>query len=264
MRTTLLAIGLRDLASGVGILSSRSRSAVPLWARVAGDAMDIALLGRTLIRPKTDRARTLASLGAVIGVTIFDVKTALDLGPVGSLARRRGIHVTRTITVNRPIEDVYRFWHDFENLPRFMAHLESVSVVDGHSRWKAKGPAGTTIEWDAEIAIDRPNDVIAWRSREGSDVRNQGSVQFSRAPGNRGTEVRVELRYEPPAGVLGAAIAKLFGREPGQQVEGDLRRFKQVMETGEVIHSDASIHSGMHPARPPEHVEMQDGRVVAR
>jgi uncharacterized membrane protein len=262
-RTALLAFGLREIAAGVGIMAM-PRSPVWMWGRVLGDAMDMALLGKVLTAPKCDRTRTMASLASVLGVTLLDVKTAIDLHKARGLSARRGVHVVRAITVNRPREDVYRFWHDFENLPRFMAHLESVQVLYGRSRWKAKGPAGTTFEWDAEIAIDRPNEMIAWRSLEGSDVMNQGSVKFLTAPGDRGTEVRVELHYEPPAGALGRAVAKLFGREPGQEVEGDLRRFKQIMETGEVLHSDASIHRGMHAARPPERVEFVDGKVVAR
>jgi uncharacterized membrane protein len=124
--------------------------------------------------------------------------------------------------------------------------------MNGRSHWRAKGPAGTGVEWDADITVDRPGETLAWQSREGADVPNSGSVTFSRAPGGRGTEIRVELRYHPPAGRFGAAIAKLFGEEPSQQIEGDLRRLKQVLETGEVVHSDASIHRGMHPARPPE------------
>lgn len=163
------------------------------------------------------------------------------------------MHVKQAITVNRSRDEVYEFWHDFENLPRFMNHLESVrSDGAGRSHWKAKGPAGKTVEWDAEIVEDRPNELIAWRSVKGADVDNSGSVRFKPAPGGRGTEVHVEIEYTPPGGVIGATVAKLFGEEPSQQVDGDLRRFKQVMETGEVVRSDASIHSSSHPAQPSE------------
>jgi uncharacterized membrane protein len=108
------------------------------------------------------------------------------------------------------------------------------------------------VEWDAEITEDRPNELIAWRSLPDSQVPNSGQVRFRDAPGNRGTEVIVELKYQPPGGKIGALIAKLFGEEPGQQVKGDLRRLKQVMEIGEIVHSDASIYPGPHPAQPPE------------
>src|SRR5207237_3055072 len=123
--------------------------------------------------------------------------------------------------------EVYDFWRNFGNLPRFMDHLESVQVTgDRRSHWKAKAPAGTTVEWDAETTENRPNELIAWRSVEGADVTNAGVVRFVAAPGGRGTEIHVDLRYEPPAGKLGKLVAKLFGEEPSQQVEGDLRRFK--------------------------------------
>ena len=163
------------------------------------------------------------------------------------------MHVKKAITVNRPPEEVYRFWHDFRNLPRFMKHLEDVRVTGNRrSHWKAKAPAGTTVEWDAEVVDDRPNELIAWRSLEGADVDNWGSVRFAPAPGGRGTEVRVELDYAPPGGALGATVAKLFGEEPEQQMQDDLRRFKQVLETGEVVYSEATVHGRPHPARPPE------------
>jgi uncharacterized membrane protein len=132
-----------------------------------------------------------------------------------------------------------------------MAHLESVRVMDERrSYWRAKAPLGATVEWTAEITEDRPNELIAWRSIEPADVRNAGRVRFTPLSNDRGVEVRVELSYDPPGGIVGATIARLFGEEPSVQVDGDLRRFKQVLEIGEVVHSDASIHRGMHPARP--------------
>ena len=160
---------------------------------------------------------------------------------------------TKTIVVNREPEDVYQFWRGFEQFPRFMKHLKQVSVrKDGRSHWIARGPGGQNYEWDAEIVEDRPGELIVWRSLPGGDVENEGSVRFERAPGGRGTLVRVNLRYSPPAGAAGAAFAMLLGREPGQEVQEDLRRFKQIMETGEVVLSDASVHARAHPARPPE------------
>jgi uncharacterized membrane protein len=160
---------------------------------------------------------------------------------------------TQTIIVNREPADVYQFWLGFDQFPRFMKHLKQVSVrKDGTSHWRAYGPGGQLYEWDAEIVENRPNELIAWRSRPGGDVTNEGSVRFERAPGGRGTLVRVNLRYAPPAGAVGSAVATLLGREPGQEVQEDLRRFKQVIETGDVVHSDASIHRSAHPARPDE------------
>jgi uncharacterized membrane protein len=152
------------------------------------------------------------------------------VSPVASVARGEGINVERSIVVNRPAQELYRFWRNFENLPRFMDHLEAVTVLDeNRSHWVAKGPAGTRVEWDATIHNEIENQLIAWRSLPGADVDNAGSVHFSRF-GDNLTEVRVVLSYDPPAGKLGAAVAKLLGEEPSQQVEDDLRRFKQVME----------------------------------
>lgn len=147
----------------------------------------------------------------------------------------KGIKVEKRITVQKSPEELYRFWRNFENLPHFMKHLESVTVKgDNQSHWVAKAPANTTVAWDAEIIDDVPNERISWRSLEGADVMNAGEVRFVPAPANRGTEVHVSLTYDPPAGALGALVARLFGEEPSQQVEGDLRRFRAIMETGEV------------------------------
>src|SRR5688572_29200034 len=117
-------------------------------------------------------------------------------------------------------------------------------MTNGRSRWRAVGPLGTRFEWEAEVIDDRRGEFIAWRSLPGADVPNQGSVSFRSAPGNLGTEISVELDYRPPAGDIGRMLAKLFGQEPSQAVSADLRRLKQVLETGEVLHSDASIHRG--------------------
>jgi uncharacterized membrane protein len=155
------------------------------------------------------------------------------VSPVASVGRGQGIKVEQSVTINRPVLEVYRFWRNFENLPRFMDHLESVTITDEtHSHWVAKGPAGTRIEWDAVIHKEIDDELIAWRSLPGSEVNNAGSVHFT--PTANGTEVRVVLSYEPPAGKVGAAFAKLLGEEPSKQIEEDLRRFKQVMDSGEV------------------------------
>lgn len=149
------------------------------------------------------------------------------------------MHVKAAVTVNRPREQVYAFWRNFENFPRFMVHVESVERTGaGRYRWAATAPGGR-VEWEAEVVEDTPDEVVAWRSIEG-DVPTAGSVRFVDAPGGRGTEVRVELRYDPPAGGVADAVAKLFGEQPEQQVKDDLRRFKQVLETGEVVVSDAT------------------------
>ncbi len=157
------------------------------------------------------------------------------LGITTARAATDALHVEKSVTINRSAEELYRFWRDLANLPRFMKHLDSVSVSgDRRSHWVAKGPAGTHVEWDAEITEDRPNELIAWRALEGADLANAGTVRFEPASSGRGTIVRVRFEYSLPAGVLGAAVATLFGAEPHQQVEGDLRRFKNIMEANEI------------------------------
>jgi uncharacterized membrane protein len=250
-RLLLRALGVRELLAGVGLLA-QPRSATWLWSRVVGDAMDLALLGNGFTKRRARLGRLIAATAAVAGVTAIDTLSAAKQSRNSTLSRVGApIHVLRSITIKREPAEVYQFWRDLTNLPRFMAHLESVEVSGGRSTWRAKGPAGLTIGWEAETVLDRQGECIAWRSVEGTTtVPNRGVVRFSEAPGDRGTEVQVELKYEPPAGALGAAFAKLFGEEPSQQIDGDLRRLKQVLETGEVLQSDASIHRGPHPARP--------------
>lgn len=149
-----------------------------------------------------------------------------------SIPHGAGIRIEKSVTVQRSPEDLYRFWRDLSNLPHVMQYLESVTVLDSvHSHWVAKAPAGMKVEWDAEIVNDIENELIGWRSVAGADVSNAGSVHFTPAPSGRGTIVRVNLKYDPPAGKLGAAVAKLFGTDPDQTVEQDLRLFKQLMES---------------------------------
>jgi uncharacterized membrane protein len=222
--------------------------------------MDIALLGSALASGPSCPRRATATAVAALGATAADLYGAVQLGGgtdtwAGRHRGLREIHVRKAITVNRSPEEVYRFWHDFQNLPRFMHHLESVRVTgDRRSHWKAKAPAGMSVERDAETVEDRPGELIAWRSVEGSQVDSAGSVRFVPAPGKRGTEVHVELRYSPPGGAIGAAIAWLFGESADQQIYDDLRALKQVIETGEVVVSEGTLGQRgywQRPAQPP-------------
>ena len=145
------------------------------------------------------------------------------------------IRVEKTVTIqNKSPEELYTFWHDFGNLPTFMKHLKSVTIIsDTRSHWIANAPMGASVEWDTEIITDRPNQLITWASVEGADVSNSGFVRFQSAPPGRGTEVKLVMEYSPPGGGLTAAIAKVFDENPEQQIGEDLRRFKMLMETGE-------------------------------
>lgn len=163
------------------------------------------------------------------------VTTAEEQGAQVSVPYGKGIRVEKSVTIDAPPEQLYTFWRNFENLPRFMHNLESVEVHDARrSHWVAKGPAGTKVDWDAEIINEIPNELIGWRSIEGSKVDNAGSVHFDRAAGGRGTEVKVVLRYDPPAGLFGAAVSKILGEDPAMNVQEDLRRLKMLIETGEL------------------------------
>lgn len=148
----------------------------------------------------------------------------------------KALKVEKTVTIDKPAEELYNYWHNFENLPTFMKHVKSVTVSEGgkRSHWVANAPLGQEVEWDAEVIKDEPNRLIAWASIGGADVDNSGFVRFSPAPGDRGTEVKVVMEYEIAGGKLTAALAKLFGEEPEQQVGDELRRFKQLMEAGEI------------------------------
>ena len=144
-------------------------------------------------------------------------------------------HVEKSVTINSTPAELYNFWRNLENLPRFMENLESVTPLSmNRSHWVAKGPGGKNVEWDAEIFNEKENEFIAWRSLSHADVDNAGTVHFTALPGGRGTEVKVTLNYNAPGGTAGMLLAKVFGTEPGQLVEQNLKRLKQLVETGEI------------------------------
>jgi uncharacterized membrane protein len=187
-----------------------------------------------------------AALGGALlqrGVTAHcHVYDALGINTAGlgddtraALGGWRGTRVLESITIRRPVEDLYRFWRNLENLPRFMRHLESVEkVTDTISRWRARGPGDTSLEWSAEIHNELPNKLIGWRSLEGSDVVSAGSVNFDPA-GKGATRVTVHLQYSPPGGNAGAIVAKMFGMDAATEIREDLRTFKQLIESGERV-----------------------------
>ena len=150
----------------------------------------------------------------------------------------QGALVSRTVTVNRPRQELYDFWRDFTNFPQFMDNIRQVEKLDEkRSRWVIEAPAGTSIEFVSRITEDEPGRLIAWQSEEDATVRNSGRIEFLDAAPGRGTMVRATIAYDPPAGTAGRLIAKVLQREPNVQARRDLRRFKQLMETGEVTSS---------------------------
>ena len=225
----------RSLSMNVGeterIASAVGGAGLAIYGLTRGSLPGVllALVGGSLVyRDVTGHCNVYEALGV-------DTAKAKQRSGQVSVPGNRGIKVEHSVTVNRAPDELYQFWRKFENLQRFMQHLESVTQTsEKRSHCVARAPLGTTIEWDYEIINEKPDDLIAWRSLERSDVDNAGSVRFSKATGGRGTEVTVSLEYDPPGGAVGAAIAKLFGEEPKQQVTEDLRRFKQLMEAGEL------------------------------
>lgn len=228
---------------------SRMRSGNHVWPRwgaiVGGSALAVYGISR--------RSKTGTALAAAGGLLAF--------GGSRISSEPQELHAEASFTVNVSPEEAYRFWHNFENLPRFMSHLESVRVLgDRRSQWTVTGPLQTPINWTAEILDERENQRIVWRSEPNSLVPNNGSVQFRRAPGNRGTEVTVVMQYTPPAGPVGKAFAALFGKHPSHVVREDLRHFKQLLETGEIPTTVGQPHGRRSAFVQAKHAILQDKR----
>ncbi len=254
-RTVIRTYGGREIAQGIAILSAMPRPTGWMWGRVAGDVLDIGSVAGGMLSKEGSIPRGLFAITSLLGVAAVDYYCADKLSTktqaTGTTQEGR-IRIVQSIIVGRRPEEVYGFWRRFENLPRFMNHLESVKETgNGRTHWKTEGPGGTSVEWDAEITADEPNRRISWRSLPGSTVENSGTVWFERAAGDRGTMIRVELEYQPPFGKIGSVAASLFRKDPKQQIYDDLRAMKQVLEVGEKAHSDASIFPAMHAAQPP-------------
>jgi uncharacterized membrane protein len=261
-------VGLRELASAAALLGFYSPAG--FWARVGGDVMDLAMLTKPLInrngrngRNGRDLRRTAAAAAAVAGILAVDAYAAVSRSRSDQLPETVG-----AVTINKPPEVVYRYWRTMASLAEFMAHLDEVQVTgERTSHWRTAAVGGRQIEWDAEITEDIPGQRISWRSADRADIPNEGTVEFRPAPGDRGTEVHVRLRYTLPGGYLGQVMARLLGEEPRQQVDDDLRRFKQVMETGEVVRSEGAPEGKrarhefpQHPARPLAPRELEEAR----
>ena len=218
------------------------------------------MTGMALLLNGTKRRRWDSVAAVLFGGTLLYMAASgrnalyrnLGIHMVRTTAGRQRCEVIKSMTINRPIGELFAFWRDLSNLPVFMSHLKSVEVLsEKRSRWKAKAPAGLSVEWEAEIVNEKPDALIAWQSCEGASVPNWGVVRFNPAPDHRGTEISVQLEYQPIAGATGVALAKLFGEEPSQQIEEDLRRFKQMMEAGEVPTTTGQPRGGAHRRRVP-------------
>ena len=214
------------------------------WERVASIAAGAALLYFGTRHGRNNRLATSTGVGLVArglsGFCPFNAAVGRnsDLSDTKvALAGPRGVHVYESIVINRPAAELFSFWRDFANLPRFMEHLTDVQLLGPtRSVWTAKAPAGMRVRWEAEVINEIPGELIGWQSTENADVATAGSVRFVPAPGG-GTEIIVHLQYEPPAGKLGSLVASVFGEEPSQQIRSDLRRLKDILETGEVPRS---------------------------
>jgi uncharacterized membrane protein len=223
------ALGAREIAHGVGIFA-KPRS---VWTRLIGDAIDVAFVGLALADDDNDRKRLIPALGALLGVGALDA-----LASYRALRGKMGEPIVVAMTINKSPDEVYEQWRDFARLPEFMRYLDSVDVLDERrSHWVAKTPAGE-MAWDAEITEDVPGRTIAWRSTTKA-VPMRGRVTFNAAPQGRGTELIIEMQVPP--------FAKMFTQP---EITGDLRRFKQICELGEIVVSDASSVRGMHAAQP--------------
>ncbi|OBK31106.1 hypothetical protein A5634_14860 [Mycobacterium asiaticum] len=242
-RKVIRALGVRECGHAAALLAGPDKL---VWTRVAGDVLDTAVLAAGVLRRGPGRRRRgIAALSVLTAIGAADLYAALRTTRTDEGGRHSGGErhqtVRAAITVMRSPEYVYSFWRNLENLPEFMYHLKSVSAeADGRSHWVANAPVGEPVHWDARIIEDLPGKRIAWQSLADSGIQNSGSVDFTPDNSDKGTEVRVTIAYQMPAGALGKVVATLLGESPEQQVNDDLRRFKQILETGQVLRSDGS------------------------
>ncbi len=234
------AVGVRELMHASALLVGPPKT---VWTRVAGDAVDLVLLARAVTSRNGERqTRVSVATAAVAGIAAIDTVAAIRARHTGQHGRGRPgpLQLQASVTVRCSPKEVYELWRDFERLPEFMGHLRSVTVDgEGRSTWTANAPIKKQVSWQAELTGDEPGRRISWKSLPGADVANSGTVHFAETPDGSGTEVRVSLHYDVPGGAVGRAVARLWGEEPVQQVHDDLRRLKAILETGDVVRSDA-------------------------
>jgi uncharacterized membrane protein len=233
--------GHRNVGGSERLISIAGGAALAIYGLERRDLKGglLAILGAELVR----RGAT----GHCLVYDALDLSTASDAtahglhrdlpaSPAATVRASRAVKIEHSVTVKRPAADLYAFWRDPANLPRVFEFVERVEMLsDTTARWRVRGPAGLSIDWDAEIINEIPNELLAWKSVGDADIPNAGSLRFRPAPDDRGTEVRLVLEYEPPAGHLGAWVAKLVEANPEAQIRDAFRRFKQLAETGEVV-----------------------------
>lgn len=242
--TIMRILGAREIIAGIGVLASPQRP-LPLWSRVAGDLVDLGLLGLAAGTKRTSGMRIAGAVAAIAGVMAIDILAARRADKALDAANQP---VIVAVTINKSPREVYDFYRQLERLPMFMDWLASVNeITPTRSHWVAKLPVGT-VEWDAVITEDTPGEVIAWESID-SRITIEGRVTFAQTPGRNMTEVRVEMKLGFTGIHPSTRLATFFAKP---QIKGDLRRLKQVIETGEVLVSDASQHLAPHPAQPSE------------
>lgn len=253
MATTLMAVAAKSAAPGTRV--ARAVDSLPQIPTNLSNAERVgsALVGSAIIAIGFDaKGPGLGSL-LVGGYALYRAATghcpvyqAMGVSTAAATPRPRALgavaatsnEAVQSVTINKPASAIYQWWRNYQNLPKAMTHLMRVDGDGKKSHWVAKGPLGLRFEWDAETTLDVANREIAWRSMPGADVDTVGSVQFKEMPNNRGTEVRVAIRYAPPGGQAGTLLAKVFGQSPNAQLRADLRRLKQLLETGEVATVD--------------------------
>jgi uncharacterized membrane protein len=236
----LKALGLREIANGLAILAAPLRPQW-MWSRVAGDTIDLSLLASALASPRSSRGRLMAATAAVAGVTLLDVFCArlLSLNGYQHVNRRwlsggRGLRLQRSIAINSAPDRLYRFCREFSNLPQIIGYADSVSEIGNQRlRWRAEGPAGQAMEWDTRIIEDRPNELISWCSANSAPIEHGGSIRFLPRQDSHGTIVRVEVLHRPLKGTM-SSFLRMLGSRPEFYVAEGLRRFKALIETGEI------------------------------
>lgn len=249
---TMRALGLREIAAGAAILM-RPREPAFLWSRVAGDALDLALLGAAFGARDAHRGRLTAALGTVGAVTAVDVMASRRLSAASLGQQAAPVEISLSVAIDRPADELYRFWRNLTNLPRFMSSVREVRPLDGVApeqarrwHWVGFAPVGT-LEWESEITEDRPGQLIAWRSSSVTPLAFEGTVHFAAPSNGEGTLVRLRMRYAGAGGAATAAVARMLRQLPRQQMKAELRRFKQLIETGEI----ATIDGQPSGARTP-------------